>query len=161
MVQKIINLYSFSELSKESQEKAINNLSNINVDYQWWDSIYDDAKTIGLKITSFGLDRNRHCEGEFINDADFCANEILSNHGKECETYKTASNYLDERSKLDIDEQEDELSALDEEFLNNILEDYSIILQNEYEYLQSDESIKETILANEYTFTESGKIENI
>jgi len=31
-------------------------------------------------------------------------------------------------------------------------------LENEYEYLMSDDSIKETILANEYEFTENGKL---
>ena len=32
-------------------------------------------------------------------------------------------------------------------------------LENEYEYLNSDESVDDLIRANEYTFTESGKLE--
>lgn len=156
MKQVTINVYQFNELNEDAKQKAIQELSDINVDYQWWESTYEDAKNVGLKIASFDLERNRHAKGEFINDADYCANEIVSNHGKDCETYKTAANYLDERSKLDIDEQEDELSDLDDEFLNNILEDYSIMLQNECEYLQSDEAIIETIEANEYEFNEDG-----
>ena len=30
-------------------------------------------------------------------------------------------------------------------------------LEREYEYLTSDESVEETIIANEYTFTEAGR----
>ena len=53
-----INLYQFSELSDEAKEKAISNLSDINVDFDWWTNTYEDAARIGLKITSFDLDRN-------------------------------------------------------------------------------------------------------
>lgn len=173
MVQKIINLYSFNELSNEAKEKAISNLIDINVNYEWWGSTYDDAKNIGLKITSFNLDRNRHAKGEFILSANEVAQNIINDHGESCETYKTASNFMDEwqpvfndymneeSDKYESSESENELQMLEDEFLESILEDYSIILQNESEYLQSDEAIIETIEANGYTFTESGKLENI
>jgi len=48
------------------------------------------------------------------------------------------------------------LQEMEDDFLNSLIEDYSIILQNESEYLQSDEAIKETILANDYEFTKDG-----
>lgn len=149
-------IYEFSELSEDAKERAINNHSCINVDYDWWEFVYEDAKNVGLKITSFGLDRNREANGEWIQDADFCANEILSNHGHECETYKTASRYIEDRNKLDIEEQEDELYDLDKQFLYDILEDFSIMLQKESEWLMSDEAIIETIEANQYEFDEDG-----
>lgn len=157
MKQVTINVYQFNELNEYAKQKAIENFRYFNVEnIDWWSNTYEDAKNIGLKITSFDLERNRHAKGEFINDADFCANEILANHGKESETYKTAANYLDERNKLNIDAQEDVLNDLDDDFLSSILEDYSIILQNECEYLQSDEVIIDTIEANEYEFNEDG-----
>ena len=53
---------------------------------------------------------------------------------------------------------EGEIEESEQEFLSDLLEDYSIILQRESEYLQSRESIIETIEANEYDFTEDGKI---
>ncbi len=53
------------------------------------------------------------------------------------------------------------MRELEAAFLKSILEDYSTILQNECEYLMSDEAVTETIQANQYTFTESGKMENI
>ncbi|MFA6083444.1 hypothetical protein [Mucilaginibacter sp.] len=49
-----LKLYSFSELDEKAREKALAELSGINVDFDWWDFIYDDviaiAKTIGITI---------------------------------------------------------------------------------------------------------------
>ena len=37
-------IYKFDELSPEAQAKAILNNCNINIeDYNWWESIYEDA----------------------------------------------------------------------------------------------------------------------
>ena len=152
-----INTYQFNELIETAKQNAINEYQDINVRYEWWDSVYMDAENVGLKITSFDLDRNRHAEGEFIQDADFCAYKILSEHGKDCETYRTAARYIENRDKLDIDNQNKELEELDSQFLHDILGDYSMQLQKESEYLQSDEAIIEAIQANEYEFLESGK----
>ena len=33
-------VYDFDELSDEAKQKAINNLSDINVDYGWWEFQY-------------------------------------------------------------------------------------------------------------------------
>jgi hypothetical protein len=82
--------YTFDELSDDAKAKAISELSHINVDYDWWESTYEDAKNIGLKITGFDLDRRRHAIGEFtLSAAEVMAN-IFANHGEGCETYKTA-----------------------------------------------------------------------
>jgi hypothetical protein len=59
--------------------------------------------------------------------------------------------------KYESQEAEDDLSDIEDNFLDSLLEDYSIMLQKEYEHLQSEESIIETIVANEYEFTEEGK----
>jgi len=159
-----IKLYKFNELGKDAQQKAIEKLSTINVDFDWWDSTYMDAENIGLKIKSFDLDRNRGAKGEFIGSAVECANKILVEHGNMCETYKTAKSFLTDLEALNApfenieDVNEDEIEELENDFLESLLEDYSIILQNECEYLQSNEAIIETINANEYDFTEDGKL---
>jgi hypothetical protein len=173
MKQVIINTYKFNELSEDAQAKAIDELRDINTEHEWWDNMYDDAENVGLKITSFDLDRNRHADGKFIESAEHCANKIIADHGDMCETYKTAENYLSERDSLidtwerDDDgefinegDMDDKLNELDDDFLVDILEDYSILLQNEYEYRCTDEAVIETIDANEYDFLESGKIFN-
>lgn len=162
-------VYEFSELSDTAKEKARDWYRNGALDYEWWESMYDDAANIGLRIKSFDLDRNRHATGEFIETAYFCAQRILNEHGKDCETFKTATAYLKEHSQIknvhcDPDFEngltavgEDAIEECDSEFLKSILEDYSILLQHEYEYLLSDESVDESIVANGYTFTETGK----
>ena len=165
-----VNLYSFNELNGEAKKVAIEKLSDINVDYQWWECTYEDAKNIGLKITGFGLDRNRHATGSFLLSASEVAANVLSQHGNECETYKTAENFMNEWQPIFNDymnedgenyeshELEDKLNDLESEFLDSLLEDYSIILQNECDYLQSEEAIIQTIEANDYFFTENGKL---
>jgi myo-inositol catabolism protein IolC len=187
-ITKEYKVYSFEELSEESQQKAIEKLYDINVDYEWWDCTYMDAETVGIKITGFDLDRSRHCTGEFTQSAENVANDILTNHGKHCETYKTVTNFLSEFNTLnddlinkqlilediydavendEIEAHEQEIEALEEqieelreEFKKSILEDYSIILQKECDYLTSREAIIETIKCNKYTFLENGKLFN-
>ena len=161
--------YTFDELSDDAKAKAISRLSHINVDYDWWESTYDDAEEIGLKIKGFSLDRRRHAIGEFtLSAAEVMAN-IFANHDEECETYKTAKafeaewqplfdDYMDDLSdKYESQEAEDDLSDMEANFLDSLLEDYAIMLQKEYEYQTSEEAIIETIVANEYEFTEEGK----
>ena len=164
MKTKSYNVYKFNELSEPSKQKAIENLCNMNTDYDWWDSVYDDAKTIGLKITGFDLDRGAYYSGDFIESAKETAELIIKNHGDTCATYLDAKKYLADYVNLGpgletYDDVSDALDKLNAEFLKTICEDYRIILQKEYEYLTSEEAIVETILLNDYDFTEDGKID--
>lgn len=160
-------VYKYDELTEEQQQKVLENYAYINVEHEWWDSTYEDAKTAGIKITAFDLDRNRHCSGEFIETAEATVAAILKEHGKKCETYKTAIAYIPERAKLvnkyiDDDDENvfvEKCNEMDAEFLRSILEDYSIMLQKEYEYMSSEKAIIETLEANDYDFTEDGKID--
>jgi hypothetical protein len=165
-----INLYKFNELSEDAQQKAIKELYYINVDSNWWESTYEDAKNIGLKINTFDTERNRHAKGEFLLDACEVAANILKEHGEHCETYKTATaflkewqpifyDYLNEESEnYESSESEDKLMDIENDFLNSLLEDYAMILERECEYLQSEDAIIETIEANDYDFNEDGTI---
>ena len=168
-----VEAYTFKELSEKAKEKALRKLSNINLDHNWWQFEYEDAANIGLKLTAFDLDRNKHAEGFFLNSATEVADKIMSEHGNQCETYKTAFNFLNERDALvrkfsdginfdivtednayEFDQEADEL---EEQFLEDILSDYADILQKQYEHLYSDEAIIETIEANAYEFTVDGE----
>lgn len=162
-----IKLYKFAELSEEAKQNAIERLYDINLNFDWWDGIYDDAERIGLKITGFDLDRNRHATGEFIFEPKDVIEAILSSHGENCGTYKTALEFkerlfqlIEKESELEDRDYdlEGEISDLENEFLKSLLEDYSIMLQHETEYLVSETSIIETIEANDYDFTEDGEI---
>lgn len=149
-----VNTYTFDELSDTAKEKAVERLADINVDYEWWDFTYEDAKNIGLKITEFDIDRGNYCKGDIITSAPEVIKDILKNHGKDCETYKTAKRY--EQTFKDLNEEE--FANAEHELLHDLLEDYLVILRHEYEYQTSEEAIIETIKANEYMFTEDGKL---
>ena len=170
---KETKVYPFDELSDAAKESAVGGLCDINIWHDWWESIFDDAFSARLKLTEFELDRGSYCRGKFIEYAKDTANAIIENHGESCETFKTAEEYAAECAtlwqkypeKLDeegFDENEsdrdNEQEELDGEFLKSILEDYRIILQKDYEYLSSEDAIIETIKANEYEFTEDGKL---
>ncbi len=169
-------VFNFEDLDDKAKDVARNWYREGALDHDWWDSTFEDAETIGLKITSFEIDRGRYAEGEFkfFGGAEQCAGLILQNHGDQCETYKTAKQYLADLAKLnaeieavDGDDEtnceyetwQDKRGELNDEFLKSLLEDYSIMLQQECDYLLSDEAVDESIEANEYTFTAEGKRE--
>lgn len=162
-------VYKFDELSKEAQSKVIADNYNYNVQDEWWDGSYEDAKTIGLKIDSFDIDRGSYCKGEFFLNACEVAQNIFNNHGEGCETYKTAKLFMEEWEPIfheymnedseyyESGESEEKMLEMEEEFLKAICEDYRIILTKDYEYLTSEAAIKESIIANEYEFTQDGR----
>lgn len=169
-----VKIYTFSELSKEAQEKAIKRHYGINMHYDWWSCIYDDAERIGLKLTGFGTDRNKHAKGELINSPYDVAQKIIAEHGDTCNTYQTAQEFISDwnslvekysdgiNKELVTEENEYEFDQdadyLEQEFLKSLLSDYATILQKESDYLMSDEAIKETLISNDYEFTEDGEM---
>ena len=169
---RTITIYKFDELSDKAKEKARDWYREGALEYDWWDGVYEDAKNIGLKIASFDTDRGNSIEGDFKDDAESCAKAILKEHGKDCDSYKLADEYLethkalrtqfDEACEADDDpvlirKLDEGLVELDAEFKRAILEDYLDTLKKEVEYRMSDESVDESILANEYDFLGSGK----
>lgn len=162
-------LYRYDELSETAKKKARERIAEFQTDYGWWESVYEDAEQVGIKITSFDCGRSQEIDGK-IDQVEATANLIVKNHGEMCETYKTAAAYLKERAEViaaapkdedgEVDEYEldEKLDELDEEFTKSILEDYLSTLGKELEYLYSAEAIEETIEANEYEFEEDGKL---
>jgi hypothetical protein len=171
-------LYTFDELSDTAKQKAVEQLSDINVDHVWWEGVYEDANQVGITITSFDLDRSRHACAD-IDNTLFTTREILDQHGPDCETYKTAKTFNDavqplinklekaedinnryygnpHTGKLPLRELTEQIRDLKDTFKRDITEDYSIILQKEYEYLIIKEAIIETIEADGYEFLEDG-----
>ncbi len=55
MRQKTINIYKFRELSESVKKKVIELNSDINTNFDWWDSTYEDittlAKLMGIDIS--------------------------------------------------------------------------------------------------------------
>lgn len=154
-----LNIYEFSELSENVKEKVISNLSYINVDYEWWDFIYYDARQVDLKISEFDI-YIKSIKIDFIHSAEETAKKIKSEHGENCSIWKLADTFLYELNKLDEnkDDYEDDIEYLEDDFLSDLGEEYLSIFNEQYEYLTSEEAIIETIEANGYQFTENGKI---
>lgn len=167
-ITKTITLYTFDELSDAAKETARNwyreGLTNEFV----LDCTLDDANTIGLEIIE--LSQHRANKGRFIEGAAECAQSIIKDHGKECETYKTARSFLESLDSLNVEYPEeeegyrarkydDEKEGLEKEFLQSLLSDYWRIFETDIEYLNSDQCVDENIRDNEYTFRENGKRE--
>ncbi|MGF7077736.1 hypothetical protein [Mucilaginibacter sp. UYCu711] len=150
-----IDLYGLDELSEETRGKALQAYSHINVDDDWWQFIYEDAKMVGLKLTGFDIDRGAYCNGELIADAKISADLILANHGEVTATYQTAKAFISQWQG-DSDNQEE----LDNRFLSGILKDYLAILRYEYDYLTSEQAVMEAIIGNDYLFTADGRKAN-
>lgn len=168
-----ITLYKFDELPAEVQEKAISKYSAINVDYSWWDYIYEDAWNVNLKITEFDLDRKYDIKGSLLYEPANTAIEILNKHGKDTDTHQLAEQYFSEYRRVKfkysddivsdvpidkLDDFEEDLEPYNEQFEVDLLNCYWRMLRDEYEYLTSEEQIKETLIANEYDFTIEGEI---
>ena len=155
MKTKTIQIYEFNELSESAQESALNEVRQGNYGYDWFEYVYEDAETIGLHLTGFDLDRNRHAKGNFKDSAE-CWAYLADRFNTIEKAPLNEDGELESEYNLDSD-----LNDLDAEFLRSILEDYAMQLQKESEYLDSKEHLLEMIDCNGYTFTEYGKIENI
>lgn len=162
-------IYQFEELNDKAKEQARNWWRNASMHDEWWESIYEDAENIGLKITGFYGDRGE-IEGGFTESPEDVANQIMEEHGEICETYADARNFLKEledfMDKAEKDEWgeiatlklENEKEEMEAEFQYAILQDYLSMLKKEYEWLMSNEQVDESIICNEYEFTERGEI---
>lgn len=162
-------VYEYSELSPKAQAKARDwYLAGADLANDCFDDQVIDAEHIGLKITRLVQNEN---EGEFIVSAIECSEKIFTEHGKECETYKAAQKFdaaidalpeLPEYGAANYHEIERELcesnDAAENDFLVALLECYRVMHTQNIEYYESDETVKESIEAAEYTFLEDGKM---
>jgi hypothetical protein len=139
-----LNVYTFEELTEAIQKIAIEANADINVSGDWWESVCEDAKNIGLDIKNFDLDRNG-INGTLLFTGHRVARLIIDNHGKDCNTFFLACNF--ENGEYEYEGR----------FLLDLLDAYRIMLKNEYEYLTSEAAITETLRINEYEFTADGK----
>ena len=154
MKLKTIEVYEYKELSEKAKKKARNWLLECQ-DFEFeWDCIKDDAKEVGIKLTAW--EYCRYAEGELLLDMTQVIANILKEHGEPCETYKTAKEYQAKYALL-TEEQDEERETLEIEFTKAILEDYRIQADRQYEFIQSEEAVAETMEANEYEFDINGK----
>lgn len=168
-----IVVYEYNELSEEAKAVARNWWHEAGGLDNWWECTYEDAKQVGLKLLSFDLTSASYVhnlDGCFITSATECSEAILSNHGEHSDTYKTAKAFdavLDALPELPSEDASnygeiqrdlcESVDTVEADFLDALLRVYTKLLQQQLEYMESEEYTAETLTADGYTFTESGK----
>ena len=174
MRTETIKIYSFDELSKEAKENAIEKNRTMNVEHDWWDCTCESMKEVGVKIDSFDIYyRNINIT---IEDSEHTARKTIDYFGEGMEAVKISKRFIADRDALIkklgegneidgysvkekfIDEYDEEIEYLEDEYRKEMSEEILTWLRDDYEYLQTDESVAETLIANDYEFTECGAI---
>lgn len=170
-----INLYTFSELSKESQQKVIQNFRD-TTDYfndnEAINSLKRFAEHFGSELKDYSIDffNNSHSSVKFSEVEEIKENElkelVLSMGEFNPETLRG----LGECKFTGVCFDEDAADGARISFFNGE-RDVNKLLQagfktwlkavhSDTEYLISDKGITETIEANDYTFEEDGTLRN-
>ena len=171
--------YQFQELDEQTKKKAIDNYRYVEVEHgSWWDFVKEDLISVGIELRSFDIYRGSFAEIHLEDFYETCE-LILKWHGENCETYKIAERYIKEHDSIkekmdnlecnendDSDEEhlnklmqlDKDLEDLDEEYQKEFSEEVLSMLRREYEYMTSDEYTIEIFEANEFEFTEEGKL---
>ena len=140
---RTINYYRFSELSKKAQESAIDNLWDINVsDSFWHEPTIDDLESVGIGITKFDV----YYKTIKIK-LDSPVIQVLRNVQANLPWLYTG---IKSAGITYTDFEYDSIQYLQDKIISS--------LSAEYEYLQSRESVLDTIEANDYEFEENGEI---
>ena len=176
-----VTVYSFAELSEAAQERAINALRYTNVEHDWYEYPYDTiratGKLIGLDIDMIYFDTDLYC----IFDASYeyvrgAVKAVKAGFPQDTELHGIAKDLqaLQKRHFYSLSCAVREARSMNQyscfrfgedyecEDLGDIIDDFAhwarILLRDEYEYLTSDEAVKEMIEANEYEFDEAGNL---
>jgi hypothetical protein len=190
--------YKFDELSKDSQEKAIENNRDANVTHDWWDCIYYDFKENNNEY--FYIDRiyfsgfwsqgdgamfeYSSVKGQLISDFLLTLDlspmrkAWLNNNAYFYGKGKQIGHYYHEKScshsiGVEVDNGDilygtnfrGWIESFDYEFEKFVIDKYESMccnlystLSKEYDYLTSDEVIKEYLIENDYEFDINGNI---
>jgi hypothetical protein len=174
MRTETIKIYSFDELSAEAKENAIEGSRTINVDWDWYDPTCEGMKEVGIEIDSFDIYyRNISIT---IEDSEHTANKVIEDFGEKMEIVKISKQFIKDRDALIkrlgegndiagysvkeefIYEYNEEIEYLEEEYRKEVAEEIFTWLRDDYEYLQTDEAVAETLISNDYEFTKDGTI---
>jgi hypothetical protein len=158
--------FKFGELGESAKQHAIEKWQEGGIDYDWWDSTYEDAAQVGLTINEFDTQYRPWAKGEISNMTyEQSARLVMETHGKDCDTHKAALAFMchvalmDEGAKHDEDgEQTEAFAELCETYLKSILDAYARMLKDDLEYLESEQAAVMSIKANDYDFDEDGNM---
>ena len=171
-----IQAYKFNELDEQTKLQVVEDNIYINVEFDWWDCTYETLRECGIKVNSFDIGRRQECEIEFLDRGYRIATNIVDTFGEAMDIVKGSKNFIKDRDalvkkygegneidgysvKMELyDEFDEEESILEDEFKSELSCEILTWLRQEYEHLTSEQTIIETIEANEYEFTEEGKL---
>ncbi len=189
-MQKIVKeyeVYGFDELSKGAQEKALEQLYDINVDHDWWlfdDCFYYFGNDIGIKVDmreiNFSLDRDFYAcfrergikieSPELFIKAIVKAGVVDKKHTKWLMQnfdylFSLGTTYYSGgrgANYLDLNDEKNYLPIDTEDKLHAWFEqefEQKLLasLRENYEGYTSREAVIDTINANEYKFLKNGK----
>lgn len=199
-------VYQFDELSEDAKDRARDWYREGALDYDWWEFVYEDAKTIGkglglnienIYFSGFSSQGDGACftgswsaycmdlkkvwercpqEDEIIRIGERLANIAQCVPASNAYIKHTGHYYHEQSVSIDvnIDEDVEECSGEYEELFTSeehiayeeqiaeCLRDFMVWiyrrLEAEYDYQMSDECVDESIISNEYEFTEYGEI---
>lgn len=168
-------IFTFAELTPETQQCVIERNYDFDVFHDWWEFVYEDAKRIGLKITSFDINRAQSIEGELTLNVADCIKATRLEHGENCDTHTPCDDYDIKYKKCVVAQCQDEANQLyytfanevfldeleteeiNREFKHALLQEYLSILSKEYEYLTSEEHIRERLTEHEGEYLVNGE----
>jgi hypothetical protein len=180
-----VKIYKFEELSEKAQQSTISNLSDINVDYEWWDieGLLDlsqkemdevgikpgeiESLLISYKIEAFELGGHQYIQFEnvIVNNEEAFRKflKVPEELWAQCSYYftndsKNCNTCLDLSTDDPPTEEEDDILNGAIEIMADKIHEAWVSLRTDYEYQTSEKAIKDTILANEYEFYENGKL---
>ena len=195
-------VYKFEELDERAQEKARDWYREGNLDYDWWDFVYDDAEAVASLLGIEMAHKHKHTPAIYFSgfssqgdgacfEGDYAykrgAPKAVRDYApQDDDLYELAVRLqklqaprfyhlvastkqhgfynhsgcmaVDVRNASDwgtctVDDEEDITQCL-REFADWIY----YRLRDEYEYQNADEQVDESIIANEYEFTEDGEV---
>lgn len=162
-------IYYYEELDGFAQRKALAHFSDINLDHDWYQPTFETWNEMGVSIKSFDLYR-KHIELDLMYSFEDTAISIVSYFGEDHDGYKFAQDFLMYKKKLDktyensfdefgeCQEYDDELEDACDLFYADLKESIYTWLEAEWDYLQSEEAVEESIIANEIEFTKEGRV---
>lgn len=131
-------MFEYEGISEELVDRAIEHVMTINKQPRW----KIDAVKAGKYVNASGIH-----SGHYYH-------EKCCSHNINIEVNNTDHTNLEDLIDLYYEDFED---FIIEEY-ENLASDLYRRLEEEYSYLNSDEVVDETIMANEYEFTEDGKV---
>lgn len=157
-------LYLFDELSEAAQKRAMWDALEWITDYDWWSHVYDcqlseegnENEIIQVEdITVFDLD-DRKAEIVYNINMKLFKERYGDRWTLLRDTPEDSWEYVETETDAE-NEQYSEIEELIDELVSDRKHDILLDLAVDYDYLTSDECIRETLSVNEYEFYENGK----